>query len=131
MRHNGHRSQNTEDQVGNPNDDSNWGDYHLQVSENGKDGWRTVDSKENNVNNTTDQVLEEAVTGRYFRIYMEFPQFQTDTGWQWENGFARLHQVELYTPSIAETIILEEIEVLQDITAPRENHLKILNCPRN
>lgn len=115
LKHDGHRSQNTEDPIGDPNDASNWGDYYLQISKNGIDGWQTVDSKINNVNNTTDQILEDVVTGRYFRIYMEFPMFQADTGWKWPKGFARLNQVELYTPVVTQEINIAEIEMPKDI----------------
>lgn len=115
LKHDGHRSQNTEDPIGDPNDAGNWGDYYLQISENGIDGWQTVDSKMNNVNNTTDQTLKEAVTGRYFRIYMEFPMFQAAVGWKWPKGFARLDQVELYTPVVQQAINITEIEVPKDL----------------
>ena len=130
LRHNGHRTQNTEDPVGDPQDDGNWGDYYLQVSKNGKDGWETIDSKQNNVNNTTDRTLDETVTGRYFRIYMEFPQFQADKGWPWPDGFARLHQVELYTPTEADHISLKEIRKPQDITVTKGVPFEELTLPR-
>lgn len=130
LRHSGHRSQNTEDPVGDPKDAGNWGDYYLQVSKNGKDGWQIIDSKINNVNNTTDQTLEKTVIGRYFRIYMEFPQFQADQEWPWENGFARLNQVELYTPLESDEISIQEIEQPQGITVKKGVPFEDLALPQ-
>ena len=130
LKHDGHRSQNTEDPVGDPDDASNWGDYYLQISPDGEDGWQTVDSKTDNKNNTTDKTLETPVTGRYFRIYMEFPMFKQETGWPWPNGFARLNQVELYAVAEdPEAIEVQEIQKFDPITVLPGTSFEELQLP--
>ena len=130
LRHDGHRQQNTENPVGDPEDSSNWGNYYLQVSENGIDGWQTVDSKIENKNNTTDRTLTEPVTSQHFRIYMEFPMFKSDTGWQWGSGYARLNQVELYETGADEFVSSAvHIEVLEDIETEAGTVFEDLDLP--
>ena len=129
LRHGGHRTQNTEDTEGNPEDDANWGNYYLQVSPDGEHDWKTLDSKIENRNNTTDRTLAEPVTGRYFRIYMEFPMFQSNAGWTWENGFARLNQVELYEKEKEERIFAEETEKMESVEAAEGTLFEELKLP--
>lgn len=130
LRHGGHRTQNTEDAQGDPEDASNWGNYYLQVSPDGESGWKTVDSKIGNKNNTTDQTLQEPVTGRYFHIYMEFPMFLSNAGWQWESGFARLNQVELYEKREAVHILAEETELPELLEAAKGTPFEELKLPK-
>lgn len=130
LRHHGHRSQNSEDPIGDPNEAGNWGDYYLQVSPDGVDGWETIDSKLDNKNNTTDQTLSEPVTGRYFRIYMEFPMFKSSAGWQWASGYARLNQVELYAVAGASnTFDVAEIDSIESQSVGLGTAFEELNLP--
>ncbi|MDB8711095.1 discoidin domain-containing protein [Mediterraneibacter gnavus] len=132
LRHDGHRKHNTEDPVGNPEDSENWGNYYLQVSENGEDGWTNVDAKIDNKNNTTDQTLEIPVTGRYFRIYMEFPMFKSDAGWEWEKGYAKLNQVELYEAS-SETSDISLVEIVnpENVEVEKGTSAEEIGLPEN
>lgn len=110
--------------------DGNWGDYHLQVSPDGENNWETVDSNIDNKSNTTDRMLETPVTGRYFRIYMEFPMFKSETGWKWKTGYARLNQVELYAvPSAPEAVNVVEIESLEEIDVDYGTGFDEINLP--
>lgn len=119
----------------NNNQDDSKGNYELQVK-NAAGEWETIDSNlidtdHSTTTHITDKTLNTPVTGRYFRIYMSFPMFLPETGWEWENGMARLNQVELYEVAKEPTeLTVTEVESFESVTVDFGTTFDKLTLPK-
>lgn len=108
----------------------NWGDYALQVSENGTDSWETVDLKEDNRANEISRTLSQPVTGRYFRVLIDLSIFTEIAGYPWSSGFASINQLELYEVGNPKEQTVSEVEAIDAISVPEGTAFEELELPK-
>ena len=115
------------DQAG--ENERNWGDYALQVSENGVDSWKTVDLKEDNKANEISRTLSQPVTGRYFRVLIDLSVFTEIADYPWSSGFASINQLELYTTENPKEQTVAEVEAIDAISVAGGTAFERLKLP--
>jgi hypothetical protein len=111
-------------QTGNPSWDTinaaNVGDYRLQVSPDGSTGWTDVAVKVNPIGAAVSAfrvVLEEPVTGRYFRILVDFTAYLPTLGSGYASGFARVNQFELYGEQVDPRVDVVSVDAVAGVEA--------------
>jgi hypothetical protein len=101
----------------------NLGVYMLQVSDNGVDGWETLDFQDDAPQYTTnlvDKALAEPKEGRYFRVLADVTKYLATTG-GYPTGFVRIHQFELFGTPAPSIEIKESAPINADYGTPFES----------
>lgn len=86
-------------------------DFRLQISENGTDDWRDVDTVTGNQEKVTDRTLAEQVTSKHFRLYITIAD---NYNGQWPNNNARIDEIELFNTNLSE-VKLTEVKAAEDL----------------